>query len=609
MISPDHVPSSSGSAQPETVSPGLVGFSWLSRRAAYFAVVAIILSIYSYPAVRTALTTRSLRLPPVTAPDLGLYLSLSKLEKSSDGATLNPYYHIGVPYPVAYLKFRLGPILFGLLNELFMGRIWWALFVWNLLLWGLLCAAAIWLFDQFLPHSNLEFVLVGVALLTLFTVEGSWRVLSAWIHLSPAWFTGGLPYIRAFTPQFAMPLLLCYLGLQIRALRGASIRAWGIMALLQFVAFAAFPYATLMMAGITAVAAVWYLLAGPRASAWREVLAFLLVCGLADVAFALHGSGGFRLTYQEQTSLITFQPALARESLGKMWFLAAVLTAATALTRKLRPEVKWPLVGMGLANILFVLGDAIVSERVLFLAHIGGFYQSTTVILFIFFVSAYIPGAAQPPRLARTISLATLVLCFFYGLSEAEANYRVYLPYNLEQADLASWVARGEVSARDLVITQFTISQYDDCEWMPLLSEAELLYCRNAQVVLTPQQNRDVQRLREVLYLYFDGKDHEWLADTTHLERYGLYGDVTSFRGPEERAARIVSLRQQMLPLFDRVEHGDPSIQAFFRRFQRVWILQARRNQPFVKARLASYLNLGEQETVGSLLVTSSDPK
>jgi hypothetical protein len=616
MVSSNDVQTLADRAQARTGSPEFLDSPWRNRRAAFLTVVAVILCIYSYPALRTAFTTRSLRLPAVSAPDLGLYLSISKLEKSGDGAILNPYYRIPVPYSASYLKFRWGPTCFGLLNNSFGGRIWLTLFVWNLLWWFLLCMASIWLLDRFLPLPAVELVLAGLSLLTVFSFEGVWRAIAALIHSSATWPPGGLPYIRPFTPQIIVPLWLCYVGLQMRALSGKRLHAWGMMAFLQFVAFAVFPYATLMMAGTTAVAAFWYIFAGPRQSAWRLVLCFFLVCALPDIAFALYGSGGSRLSFPDQTSLIRFQPSLVSPTIGKMWLVIATLLVATVMTRKLRPEVKWPLVGLGLTNILLALGNAFVSERVFFLGnHITYFYESTIFVLFLFLASAYIPSGAQSLRLTRIVSLTTVLLCCAYGFLTAEYNYRFYLPYNLQQADLASWFGRGEVSTHDLVITQFASAatgvpaHYDDCEWIPLLSKAEVLYCRNAQLTLPPEQNRDVQRLREVLYLYFDGKDHQWLENTTQFEIYGLYGEVSSYHRSEERTARIFALRHEMLPLFDRVEHSDPSIQAFFRRFRRVWILQNRQNSAFVNTRLGSYLDLKEQELAGNLLVMSADPK
>lgn len=573
-------------------------------------VSAVILSLYSYPALRTAFTTSSLRLPAVSAPDLGLYLSLSKNEKDQNGATLNPYYRIPVPYAVGYLKFRLGPALFAVMNNLFGGRIWLALFAWNILWWLFLCLATIWLFDRWLPRPAAELVLAGVSLLTLVSFDGFVRVITDWIHLSPAWISGGLPYIRPFAPQMVVPLLLCYCSLQIRALNGKNIAVWGFMALLQFVAFTAFPYGTLMMAGTTAAASLWYIFNRPRESAWILVLGFLLVCAAADIGFAVHGASGFHYSFPGETSLIRFQPSLVAKSIGKLWLVTAILVAATAFSRKLRPELKWPLVGLGLSNMFFVLGDAVIPERIFYLSdHIGHFYQPTIAILLIFLVSAYLPGGPRPLQRTRTVSLAIVGLCFIYGFLMAEGNYRTNLGYNVVQADLASWFGRGEVSAHDLVITQFSGTQYDACEWIPLLSEAEVLYCRNAQLALTPEQNRDVQRLREVLYLYFGGKDHQWVETAAGFERYGLYGELSSFRGPGERDARIIALRQEMLPLFERIENEDPSIHSFFRRFRRVWIIREKQNPFFVDTRLATYLNLEGQQASGSLQITSSEPK
>lgn len=592
---------------PETGRPIAEKSSWLGRRSWYFILIAVILCVYSYPALRTAFATKSLRVPAVSAPDLGLYLTLSQLEENRDGSIVNPYYRIDVPAgSVGLIKFRSGPMLFGLLNRLLQGRIWAALLLWNLAWWLFLCLAALWLFERFLPLARVELVLAGLALLMLFSVESFWRTLTAWSQVGGS----GLPYIRPFSPQVAIPLLFCYLGVQILALEQRSLVWWGWLAVLQFVAFTAFPYATLMMAGTTAVAAGWYFFLKRRERAWLVVLIFLLVCAAADIAFALHGSAGFRSGFPDQTSLIMWQPSLIGKSIGKLWILTGILTAAIALSRRLRPEVKWTLVGLGLSNIVFVLGDAVVLERLLFLSdHIGYFYQSTIVTLAIFLVSSWISGASGPLRLARVIALVVVTVCCLYGIFSAEGNYRANRDSNLELVDFANWMGRGEVSEHDLVITRFAGAGYDNCEWLPLLSKAQVLYCRNAQVALTPVQNRDVQRYREVLYLYFDGKDSQWLQNATAFERYGLYGELTSYRTPRERAERVAALRSEMLPFFQRVDQGDSTTRDFFRSFRSIWIVQGAEPGKFVDARLGNYVDLGQTESVGRLEITSSHPK
>jgi hypothetical protein len=71
----------------------------------------------------------------------------------------------------------------------------------------------------------------------------------------------------------------------------------------------------------------------------------------------------------------------------------------------------------------------------------------------------------------------------------------------------------------------------------------------------------------------------------------------------------MVTIRQEMRPVFDRVERHDPSVTSYFRRFRCVWIVQNRQNHLFDDARLASYLDLKESEPSGTLMVTRSYPK
>lgn len=77
----------------------------------------------------------------------------------------------------------------------------------------------------------------------------------------------------------------------------------------------------------------------------------------------------------------------------------------------------------------------------------------------------------------------------------------------------------------------------------------------------------------------------------------------------EEHAARIASLRHEMLPLFVEVESNAPSIHDFFRGFRRIGIVENRQEPLFSTDRLSAYLDLQSQQTVGTLQVISSVPK
>ena len=575
------------------------------RWIAYLALTAAILSIYSYPALRTAHATGSRRLPSVSAEDLGLYLSLSRIEKDAGGTPIEPYYGLRAPANAAgFFKFRLGPILFGILTDLFGGRMWPALFVWNIFWWGFLCLSAIWLFERFLPRASVELVLAGAALLSLIEVSKIRVLIPAWMHLpSLSGFEQfGLAYIRPFIPQIVVPLLLCYLGLQIRALQKKRALDWVGMAFLQFFALAAFPYATLIMVGVTAVAGMWYLLSDSSKRAWRVLLTYFLLCACADVVFLLHGQGSFRTGTPGQSSFIHFQPALLPLIIGKLWVLMAILVIATAVTRKLEPEVRYPLLGLGLSTMLLLFGDAVVPQRVLFLTdHAGYFVHPTIVILIVFLVSCHTPRREGVAAFLSWAEIAVVAIYLVTGLFLAKASYQAYLPRNIEQADIGIWLGNGKVGPQDLVL-----ARDEACTWVPLLSPSRVLFCRVAQCLLAPEQNRDVQRLREVLYLYFIGKDGQWLEHTTQFERYGFYYE-TSATG-EDLNTQVRGVRAEMRPLFEQVERGDPAIRQYFQSFRRIWVVQDAANPTFVDARLGSYMDLKERERVGSLVITSATP-
>ncbi len=578
-------------------------------------VLAIILCIYCYPALRTTLTTRFTTLPPICAPDLGLDLNVSAIKPAGNGLVLDPYYRTVIPaHGTGYLEFRFATKLFGWFTTVLRGRMWLALFLWNLGWWALLCISALWLFDRFPARRSRLVALAGLALLMLFNVGMLQTLIAALLHSpSLAIFQQiELPYIRSFFPQVIMPALLVYLGLQMRALgKKSDIFAWTLMGLLQFWALGAFPYAALMMAGITAATVVWWILSGMNVVRWQVILTYGLLCAVADLAFLIYGSGAFRTGNPGQSSFLHLQMSLLPQLMGKLWIGMGVLTAAVAFNRNLTPEVKWPLVGLGVANMALLLGDAVIPVRILFLtAHAQYFDHATFVILFTFLVSAL--GVGRWPESSSVKYALVAVVCglLVYGGLLAQGNYRASLPFNQLQADLSRFVLSKNLGATDLVI-----ADYDATAWVPLVSKAPVLYNRGAQAILPPAQNQELERFREVLYLYFIGKDGRWVQQTTTngdaarpLERYGLWGDVTAYQGAE-LAQRLSQLRSELAPMFDRVEERDPKVADFLREFTHVWIIDDRAAPIFDPAKLSTYLDLKSDETSGRLRIVSATPR
>ena len=137
------------------------------------------------------------------------------------------------------------------------------------------------------------------------------------------------------------------------------------MATTQFVAFTIFPYAMLMMVGITAFATLGLLIAGRALVPRLTLVLYALVCGLLDLIFFLHGSQVARAGAPGQYSLIHLQLSVLPHRIGGMWLILAALTVAVLFVRDLAPEIRWPLAGLGLSNLFLLVGDAFFSETAL----------------------------------------------------------------------------------------------------------------------------------------------------------------------------------------------------------------------------------------------------
>jgi hypothetical protein len=84
--------------------------------------------------------------------------------------------------------------------------------------------------------------------------------------------------------------MLAYLGLQMSLLRAERLRIWIGMGLLQFLAFAIFPYATLMMAGTTLVVTIWLLVAHLQSVPWRSLIVYGTFCAAVDFLYLRLGT-------------------------------------------------------------------------------------------------------------------------------------------------------------------------------------------------------------------------------------------------------------------------------------------------------------------------------
>jgi len=582
----------------------------------FLSAIALILGIYCYPALKTTASTGSRALPPMSAPDPSLYLNISTIQTNGNGQLMDPFY--GVPLPEArlgYLKFRSAFRLFGAFNTLLHGNLWWALLLWNMFWWGSLCVLVWWLFRQFLPDNSPLIVFVGVAVVMLFNFGVLQSELAAWIHLPSlrGFRDVELPYIRPFFPQVPIPLVVLYLGLQIKALQNRNRWLWAAMAVTQLFAFTVFPYATLMMAGITAVAILGMLLARIAVS-WFTLAFYGVACGLADIVFFFHGSQVARSGAPGQYSLVHLQLSVLPHRIGGMWLILAALTACIFFIRDIAPEIRWPLAGLGMSNLFLLLGDVFFSETALQVSHHGGYFvHLSAAILLVFMLSAVFKRMVQAHRAWRYVLAGVVALLVVNGALVAESTYRQFLPANEEEAELAHYLKAQPPQAQDLVIARSLLVD-DDCAWVPLISASHVLYCRNVQVLLSPEQNQQVQRFRQALYLYFTGKDDAWVervldnpSAVSELTRLMFLGQVTTDAATRQKG--VDAVRTELIPLLAKVQKQDPAVRAFFAGYRRVLVIDNISNPYFDESRLAAYLDVQERQSSGELSILVCIPR
>ena len=579
-----------------------------SRRVATVLILLLVLAIYSYPYLATSRTLHSRQVPFSFAADLSLYLNLGHLGSSHSQPALNPYYGTPMhPGLLGYLTFDLAFRVFGWLENIVGHNLWWTVLIWNWLWWVAICVGARWFFRLTLPEETSSLFWLGIILLFFFNFGVLKSLLVAWLHLPSL---GGfealsLPYIRVFFPQIPVALLLFYLALQIRVLRSSKWYDWAGMWVLQAVALAMFPYATLIMAGSTLVVALGCfpsLLPGARLKA---IIPYGLACAAIDCMFLLHRT--VRGTQDSQFSFLRFRPSHIVDLAGGAVMLLLLLGLLTLI---LPPsgsrEAKWTIVGLGASNALLMLADVVLAPSLLMSSHGGYFLHGTVTLQITYLLFGLWMRFERFRPWMRPACLTAIVLVTVNGAMLAFGNYRSSLPQNREISELAQVAGSVQIDGGDLILAR--ADTVDDlCSWVPLLNRATVLFCRSAQYELSDSERRGFHRLRQAFYLYFTGKDARWVdgvisdpAALTAQDRLAFAGEInpsdhdTLDTGKHEIMAELI-------PRLAEVENRQGPARDFFRPYARVLVVDHATHPIFVKYRLLAYLSIDSEKNVGDL--------
>jgi hypothetical protein len=558
--------------------------------------LVVVLVAYAFPFLATSKVTGNRKVPPIFAADLSLYLNLSNLQ-GTRGHLTDPYFHVPITeHGFGYLTFRLAFLIFGALNTLCLHQLWISALVWNTGLWALIVAGALWLFDAALPETNPLIKAFGIFLLLLFNFGVLKPIAQAWLGLpSVTEFRNfDLPYMRGFFPPLPVALLIPYLAFQIWTLRNSRWHLWAAMCLLQFLAFASFPYATLLMSGCSAIAVAAMILRPSASVRWPTVLSFAGACAIADFGFLIVNLGAGRAP-TPHVPFIVFHPGLLPSLIGGSLLLMVVSTLLVAATRPSAEFLasKWTLTGLGITNVALLLGDVLFSPSVLQLSQHGGYFVHCTIALQATYLFA-IAWSAQPALAQRFCYVLTVIL-MMHGTLTSWATYQQHLTNNQEIAAFSRFLGSREITGDDLIISP--ARNVDDlCAWVPLLSQAPVLFCRNASLALTQEQKHTLYRFRQAAYLYFAGDDVRWVenviadSNAVNAQTFLAFPNEITPNDPQNRQLGLSSIQEELVPVLGRMETKDGEFARFSRRYTRVIVIDEESNALFDRARIEEYL-------------------
>jgi hypothetical protein len=281
--------------------------------------------------------------------------------------------------------------------------------------------------------------------------------------------------------------------------------------------------------------------------------------------------------------------------------LLIVLTLLTAfLPAAGSREAKWTVFGLGLSNAVLMFGDLVFSPALMVTHHAAYFFDGTIAIQITYLAAVLYLRFGNMITWLRWAYAVGAVALLINGAILSFAIYRNYLPSNQEIASFAKVLKSLKPSAGDLVIARARTVD-DPCAWVPLLTRATVLHCRNSEVALTMEQRHTVYRVRQAFYLYFIGQNSQWLEEITANQKSTAMQGYLSVGG--NRPQGIASIENEPVPLLSRVEGGDTEMHSFFHAFKRVLIIDSTEHPIFSQERLAVYLSLGEERKVGKFSV------
>ncbi len=554
-------------------------------------------------------------IPPLLAADTYLYVVFSGLSQAGPGAVMNPWYHTpAAGSDVIYLSFGLAFSAFRWLHHALGASPGLTLLAWTVLWTLLICGAARWLVSALADRPPFGFVALALGLLVLVDVDFFRLALARVVY--PQWRYVGpfatLPYGRPFFPQVAIPLLLAYVGLQLRVFREPRWTGWLALGALQLVALACFPHATLVMAALTGIGALVLAARGRPTFSWLALIAFGLGCVAVDLWFLRSRMATMGL-FAGQVPAFRFDGVRLRALLGFTFLAVLGLTLLVAVVARRRPEVRGTLVGLGAGTSLLLVSDTVIATGFQTSVHVGYLVHTIVAVLAIS-LCAEIQERLGPAGLTawrRVMAVGAIGAVAYGGL----AAYSTFAWYRSDNGARGALVREAALTGPgDLWIAPNDLVQ-DEVTWLPLVSNAEVLFVRGGEFIMSPA-GRARESLGLGLFLYFRGEAAESVQALLREKDVGFdQRFLAGYRrlmllSSSDRERVIDEVRRELVPVLRAAEGRSPEVVRFLRRFRRVFVVDRVGGGFFQTARLEEFVGFqGKRDVAGQWVLRWGEPR
>jgi hypothetical protein len=182
------------------------------------------------------------------------------------------------------------------------------------------------------------------------------------------------------------------------------------------------------------------------------------------------------------------------------------------------------------------------------------------------------------------------------GLLLSNAVFLRSLTFNRKQAELVRIVKDISINERVLIIT--SANAYNSAStWLPLITDAHVLFSRDAHFVLPRNQAFTIYLHRLALYIFMMGKDIQW-ARSEMRRPYGLFPTTLPLNKVD--IERTIMFEENIfLPIMGRIEAGnDSETIRLLREYDTILVIDDANKPIFSQKNMTKYIKNYREEKI-----------